>query len=127
MSPGGCAFDLDRLKQPFHPLPDAADMVSVRLKALHLRYPARAGRRCVRLETLPGDHPTAMEDLLRAHVGETGPDLRVAYAEIEVRFLIDGRPKTRLVRLWRDRSNLDQSALGERLRSCLERWGLIHA
>jgi hypothetical protein len=46
-------FDLDRLKEPFHPLPDAPDMAGARVKALSFRYPERSGRRQLRLEPRP--------------------------------------------------------------------------
>jgi hypothetical protein len=122
----GEAFQLDRLLLPFHPLADAPDMESVRLKALHLRYPERIVRRRVKLETLTGDEPTAMDQLLRAHVGTDARELTVCYAEIEVRLRVEGRPKHYLIRLWPDRCSLDQTALGERLTTCLRRWGLAH-
>jgi hypothetical protein len=125
--PGGPVFDLDRLTRPFRPLPDAPDMHSIRVKALHLRYPERSGRRCVKLETLTGDTPTAVEELLRVHGGEAAAGLSVTYAEIEVRLLVAGRAKACLVRLWPDRCSLDRSPLGERLRACLRRWGLARA
>lgn len=122
-------FNLDRLKQPFHPLPDAEDMELVRVKALHLRYPERLGRRQVKLDTLVTDTPTAIEELLRVHVG--GPQhvaqLSVAHAQLQVRLRLNGgRGKNYLIRLWPNRCNLNQTPVGERLRICLRRWGLIH-
>lgn len=124
---GGPVFDLDRLKHPFHPLPDAPDMESVRLRSIHLRYPSRLGRRCVKLETLGGDEPDAVEQLLRAHVPAGVPELTVSHAELHVRLRIEGRCKQVRIRLWRDRCNLGQTPLGDRLRACLLRWGLCDA
>src|SRR5206468_1406530 len=54
-------FDLERLKQPFHPLPDAPDTEEVRVKSLCLRYPEHAGRRKVLLDTLAADAPEAID------------------------------------------------------------------
>ena len=121
-----CAFDLDRLKHPFRPLPDAADMEMARVKSLHLRYPARLGRRQVKLETLTTDAPTAIEELLRAHAGGAVPldELRVSHAELQVRLRYRGRGKVALIRLWPDRSSLNDSPLGRRLSECLRQWGL---
>lgn len=121
---GGAVFDLDRLKQPFHPLPDAADMESVRLRSIHLRYPARLGRRCLKLEAHGGDEPDAVEQMLRAHVPADAPDLTVSHAELQVRLRVAGRSKRVRIRLWRDHCNLGQTPLGVRLRACLLRWGL---
>lgn len=122
------AFALDRLKLPFHPLPDAVDMELVRVKALHLCYPARLGRRQVKLDTLVTDTPTAIEELLQAHLG--GPQhlvqLSVIHAQLQVKLRIEGRSKSYLIRLWPNRCNLTQTPVGERLRSCLRRWGLTH-
>ncbi len=123
---GGAVFDLDRLKLPFHPLPDGEDMEGAWLRALTLQYPERFGRRQIRLQARSGDDRSAIEQLLRAHV-ENAPELEVTYSEIQVRLRIQGRPKNVPVRLWRDRSSLDRTELGSRLRSCLERWGLTHA
>jgi hypothetical protein len=124
---GTAAFDLERLKEPFHPLPDAPDMEGTRVKVLTLRYPARSGRRQLRLETLTADSPTAIDELLRAHVGEAARDLTVSHAELEVRLRLDGRPKTYPVELWPDRCGLACTPLGGRLYQCLRRWGLAHA
>ena len=122
------AFDLDPLKEPFHPLPDAQDMEMVRVKALHLRYPARAGRRQLKLETLSSDEPSAIDHLLYSHVGDGNLRvLRVCHAELQVWLRIDGQRKSYAIRLWPNRSNLNQTPLGDRFRSCLERWGLVHA
>jgi hypothetical protein len=123
----GEGFDLDKLKRPVLLLPDAEDMEEVRLKTLHLRYPARLGRRGIRLETLPGDTPGAIEGLLKAHVGERAGELAVCHAEIQVRLRLGDRRKYHLIRLWPDRCNLNQTPLGERLRRCLSRWGLRYA
>jgi hypothetical protein len=124
----GESFDLDKLKQPFHPLPDAEDMALARLRALHLRYPERLGRRCIKLETLASDAPNAMDELLRTHVtADLACDLTVTYAELQVSLHFGGRRKNYPVRLWPDRCNLSQTPNGERLHSCLRRWGLCHA
>ena len=122
----GSAFDLDRLKHPFRPLPDAADMEVARVKSLHLCYPARLGRRQVKLETLSTDAPTAIEELLRAHAGTAVPldELRVSHAELQVRLRYRGRSKVALIRLWPDRSSLNDTPLGRRLSACLRQWGL---
>ena len=99
------------------------------MKALHLSYPERWGRRRVKLETLASDAPAAIEELLAAHAGEPGllERLRVCHAELQVKLAMDGRPKTHVIRLWPDRSNLGETPLGVRLRACLSRWGLRHA
>jgi hypothetical protein len=124
----GDAFDLDLLKRPFHPQPDAPDMGRARVKALHLRYCDAAGRRHVMLDTLSSDAPDAIDHLLRTHVPDAALErLRVSYAEIQVPLLIAGRGKHYLIRLWPDRCNLSRSPLGERLYACLRRWGLTHA
>lgn len=122
-------FNLDRLKDPFHPPPDDPDMELVRVRHLALRYPARRGSRQVKLETLSSDAPTAIEELLRDHFGGTitAHELRVAHAELQVRLRIGGRGKTYLVRLWPDRCNLSHTPIGTRLWGCLRRWGLCHA
>jgi hypothetical protein len=122
------AFDLDRLKEPFHPLPDAPDVERVRLKALHLRYPARAGQRLVKLESHASDRPAAIAELLAAHVrAHDAPDLRVSYAELQVDRRVEAGRKTDTIRLWVNRSNLPRSPLGDRYRAALVRWGLYHA
>jgi hypothetical protein len=119
------AFALDRLKLPFHPLPDADDMELVRVKTLHLRYPERAGRRQLNLQTLTSDEPWAMEELLRTHVSDdTLTELRVAYAELQVRLRVSGRSRNYLIRLWPDRCDVGQGLYGDRLLACLRRWGL---
>jgi hypothetical protein len=122
-------YRLDVLKRPFDPPPDAADMERVRVKALHLTYPERNGRRRVKLETLPGDGQHAIRDLLREHGGRghTVDDCTVVYAELEVRLNVGGLRKPYVVRLWPDRSSLGQTPLGGRFHACLRRWGLTHA
>ncbi len=128
VSCGGNAFALDGLKHPVRLPADAPDMLSARVKALHLRYPDRHGPRVLKLETPSGDGPRAIQEMLAAHVRpEDLPHLRVCFAEIQVMLLIDGRPRSHPVRLWPGRSSLGQSPLGERLRACLSRWGLLHA
>ncbi|MGL4551561.1 MAG: hypothetical protein ACRC33_10270, partial [Gemmataceae bacterium] len=117
-------FALDRLKEQFRPLPDADDVLSVRVTALHLRYPGRLGRREVRLQTLPSDSPTAVEELLRAHGGGRLDDLQVSQAELEFRVRIEGCEKTRLVRLWPDRCDAGQGPFRTRVLACLRGWGL---
>ncbi len=119
-------FDLDRLKAPFRPLPDAADMETVRVRALHLCYPGSAGRRGIKLETVAADRSGAIERLLNRHTGRTLARLRVSFAELQVRFRVNGRTKNYPVRLWPDRCDLDHTPLGERIRRCLARWGLSH-
>jgi hypothetical protein len=122
------AFHLEPLKEPFHPLPDGEDMEMVRVKALHLRYPPRAGRRQLKLETLSSDEPAAIDHLLLSHVGHDALDqLRVAHAELQVRLRIEGESKSYAIRLWPNRCNISQTPLGDRFRSCLKRWGLSHA
>jgi hypothetical protein len=122
-------FNLDRLKRPFHPLPDGPDMEGVRVKSLHLRYPQRSGRRQVKLETAAGDAPDAIDHLLRTHVEAGGvlDRLTVCHAELQVRLRVNGRSKPYLIRLWPDRCSLNQTPVAERLRECLRRWGLSHA
>jgi hypothetical protein len=123
------AFNLEPLKRDFRPFPDAPDMESVRIKALHLRYPERSGRRVVKLETQAGDGPTAVPDLLHAHLNVNGvlEQLDVCYAELQVRLRVEGGRKSYVIRLSPDRCNLDRTKLGERLRACLRRWGLCYA
>ena len=122
-------YVLDRLKQPFRPLPDAPDMEDVRVKSLHLRYPPSRAGRLLKLETRSNDASSAIEELLRLHIGTSDEleRLRVCYAELEVRLRVDGRRKVYPVRLWPDRCSLNQTPLGIRLRHCLSRWNLIHA
>lgn len=121
-------FDLDVLKKDFRPLPDAEDMELVRVKALHLRYPERSGRRQVKLETVATDGPAAIEELLRNHVNGGGAldQLRVAHAELQVRMRVGGRAKNYAIRLWPDRCSLNQTPLADRFRTCLKRWGIYH-
>jgi len=122
------AFDLELLKWPFHPLPDAADVEMVRVKSLHLRYPARAGRRQLKLETLESDEPAAMDALLRAHVGDRAlTQLRVSHAELQVRLREKLGRRSHTIQLWPDRSSLGHTPLGDRLRACLKRWGITRA
>ncbi len=122
----GEGFDLDKLKRPLLLLPDGDDMGIPRLKTLHLRYPARLGRRTLKLETLTSDEPNAIEQLLRTHVGNVH-ELAVCHAEIQVPIRTGERSRSHLVRLWPDRCNLNQTPFGERLRRCLDRWGLRYA
>jgi hypothetical protein len=123
------AYRLDVLKSPFEPLLDAEDMELVRVRALHLVYPARSGRRRLKLETLSMDRSTAIVELLRAHGGgkRTLEHLDVAYAELLLKLRHDGVTRSHVVRLWPDRSSLDHSPLGERLYDCLRRWGIAYA
>lgn len=129
VAPVGEVFNLDRLLRPFHPLPDAPDMESVRVKSLHLRYPARLGGRQVKLDTLTSDTATAIAEMLRDHVSErlTAADLRVVYAELQVRLRAPGSARNHIIRLWPDRSSLNHTALSDRFRACLRTWGLTHA
>jgi hypothetical protein len=118
-------FALDRLKLPFHPVPDADDMEAVRVKTLHLRYPERAGRQQLTLRTLSSHRPEAIEELLHAHVSDdTLSELRVAYAELHLRMRVLGRSKDYLARLWPDRCDIGQGPYGDRLFACLRTWGL---
>jgi hypothetical protein len=120
-------FDLERLKRPFHPLPDAPDIDEVRVKSLCLRYPEHAGRRKVLLDTLAGDAPEAIDELLSEHLrGSAAEELRVSYAEIQVRLRTEAGRRHSLIRLWPDRCDLDRTPLGERMLSCLKRWGLSY-
>lgn len=122
----GPVFRLDPLRFAVALLPDADDVSFVRVKGLDLWYPARLGGRRVRLGTAVNDGPGGLPDLLRAHGGDGGAELRVGCAEIHVRFRAAGRPRDVLVRLWPDRCRLPDGLLGERLRRCLGRWGLLH-
>jgi hypothetical protein len=119
-------YHLDRLKAPFRPLPDTADMEFARLKALHLRYPARLRWRQVKLETLRSDGPTAIEELLAVHAGVdvSIDDLYVSYAELQVRLRERRGSRDHLVRLWPDRCSLGPTPLHDRFRRCLRQWGL---
>lgn len=122
-------FRLDAFKRRFDPPLDAEDMEMVRVKALHLVYHERHGRRRVKLETLSGDEQFAILDLLQEHVGSTDllDQLDVLHAELQVRLRVNGRSKSHLIRLWPDRCSLNQTALGQRLYACLERWDIPHA
>ncbi len=121
-------YHLDPLKEQFRPLPDSDDMESVRVKSIHLRYPARTGRRRLEFATLSSDGPFAIEQMLRAHLpDEDFTDLRVTYAELQIRLRDGGGTRDHVVRLWPDRSNLGPTPLGDRFRTCLGRWGLAHA
>jgi hypothetical protein len=123
----GAAFDLEPLQGPFHPLPDAEDMDLIRVKALHLRYPERLGRRQVKLETVLSDKTSAIEELLHAHVRDViRGQLRVCHADLQVRLRVEGGTKNYVIRLWPNRSNLNHTPLGNRFRACLKRWGLCH-
>jgi hypothetical protein len=118
-------YALDRLKFPFHPLPDADDMEQVRLKTLHLRYPERDGRPLLALDTPVGGEPWAMDELLRAHVpADALDDLQVAHAVLQVRVRVQGRAKNHLVRLWPGRCDAGRELLGDRIIACLRLWGL---
>lgn len=120
-------FDLEALKEPFHPPADAADVLGVRLKALHLRYPARQGGRIVKFETPPGDRDDAIDRLLAAHVA--GPDLaelRVCHAEVLVRLRVGGAARPFPIRLWPDRCSLGGPGLDPVWRARLRRWRLLH-
>ncbi len=121
-------FQLEPLKQEFAPLPDAEDMESIRIRSLQFRYPERAGRRQIRLQTVAADHRTAVSDLLRAHLpdGRVLAEMHVSRAELEVRLRTNGRSRAYVIRLWANRCNLNPTAVGERLRACLKRWGLLH-
>ncbi len=121
-------FNLEVLKGGFRPLPDAPDMELVRVKALHLRYPARARRRQVKLETLASDGPAAIDELIRTHLpgGYLLDQLQVAHAELQVRLRVEGRGKNYAIRLWPDRCSLNQTPLADRFRGCLKRWGIYH-
>jgi hypothetical protein len=121
-------FELDLLKGRFDPLPDADDMELVRVKTLHLHYPERDGRRQLRLETLASDGQFAILELMREHVSGSGifDQLRVGYAELQLRLRVEGGSKNYIVRLWPNRSNLGQTPLADRFRACLKRWGIYH-
>jgi hypothetical protein len=123
------AFRLELFKKRFEPSIGEPDIESVRVKALHLAYPERSGRRRLKLETLAGDSQFAILELLREHGGRDGTleQMTVLYAELEVRLRVGGRSKNCVIRLWPDRCSLSQTALGERLRSCLVRWGIAYA
>lgn len=117
-------FALDRLREPFRPLPDADDVLSARLTALHLRYPGRLGRREVRLRALPSDSPAAVEEMLRAHGGRHLDELRVSHAALLVRVRLEGCEKDRLVRLWPNRCDAGEGPFRARVLASLRSWGL---
>lgn len=120
-------FALDRLKEHWQLLPDADDMEQARVKCLHLRYPQDARRRQLKLETLAGDEQAAIPALLRTHVSEVNlRQLQVVYAELQIQLREYNRSRSHTIRLWRNRSNLPQTALGTRFRRCLVRWQLLH-
>jgi hypothetical protein len=121
-------YNLEILKNPFDPLPDASDMEAVHVRALHLRYPDRSGKRMLKLHTLANDHATAIHDLLKSHVDRADlAHLRVTHAELQVRLRLDARRKNYAIQLWPNRCTLPQSPLGDRFRACLRRWGLCYA
>ena len=102
-------------------------MEMIRVKALHLRYPSRSGRRQLKLETHSSDEPSAIDHLLHSHVGDGAlAFLRVTHAELQVRLRVEGGSRNHVIRLWPDRSNLGPTPLGNRFRSCLRRWGLCN-
>jgi len=124
----GHTFELNRLKRRFDPLPDGEDMEMVRVKALYLHYPERQGRRQVKLETVAGDEQFAILQLIQAHLSCAGVFdlLVVSHAELQIKLRVEGRSKSYLIRLWPNRSNLNQTPLAERFRACLRRWGIYH-
>jgi hypothetical protein len=126
LAPG---FHLDVLKRRCDLPPDGPDMEAAHVRALHLAYPGRAGRRQVKLETLSGDGPFAIVEMLREHGGCDGrlDELHVIYAELLVQLRTYGRSRRHLIRLWPDRCNLDRTPTGERLDACLRRWGIAYA
>ncbi len=117
-------FALDVLKRSFRPLPDADDVESVRVKTLHLRYPGRAARRELRLETLTSDSSLAVEELLHAHADGALDELRVTHAVLQIRLHLEGCSKTHLVRLWPDRCDAGQGPFRTRVLASLRSWGL---
>jgi hypothetical protein len=121
-------FHLDVFKRKFDPLLDP-DMEQARVKAIHLFQPERTGRRRIKLETLSGDEQFAILDLLKIHRGggEILDQLAVSYVELEIKLSGEGWCRHFVVRLWPDRCNLSQTALGERLRACLKRWGVYES
>jgi len=123
------AFRLDCFKHRFDPPLGASGVLSVRVRSLHCAYPGREGRWRVKLETLAGDRPFAILDLLREHGGSEAvlEQLVVVYVELELAIQAGGASQVVLVRLWPDRCSLDQTPLGERLRACLRRWGISDA
>ena len=121
-------FDLDRLKEPFHP-PLTEGVNGARVKALELAYPASEGRRRIRLETNAADEPEAIQELLKHHFGQGSllSCVCVSYAELQVKLALRGRTKNHVIRLWPNRSNLNQSKTAETLRRCLHSWHLTDA
>jgi hypothetical protein len=122
-------FALDRLKSQAVFLPDGDDMKLIRVKALHFRYPEREGRRQVKLDTLATDEPLAIGQLIRRHLSAQGllDQVQVCYAELQVLLQVaHDQTKSYFIRLWPNRCNLNHTPLGERLRACLKRWGLLH-
>ena len=121
-------FDLNRLKFPFHPLPTVDGIHLVRVKSVQLRYPSRLCGRRVTFDTLATDGPDAVHALLRAHDTADMPldELRVCYAELQVRLPTDGEGNDHLVRLWPDRCGFPDSLLAYRLGACFRGWGLTH-
>ncbi len=129
--PEGClrdSFHLDRLTHEFQPLPDAEDMELIRIRSIQFGYPQRKGRPQVKVKTLSSDGHAAIEPLLRTHLPRGGmlDPLHVSYAELQIRLRIEGQSRNYLIRLWPNASNLNPTPLGERLRACLKRWGLLH-
>jgi len=122
------AFNLEPLKRPFRPLPDSEEMTGIRVKRLHLRYPARDASRILKIQTLAGDCSDAIPELLDAHGGDSTifDKLKVSHAELEVTLRGSEGTMRHLIHLWPDSSSLAPTPLGMRLRGCLLRWGLAH-
>lgn len=121
-------FRLDRLLERFDP-PLPRGVAQVRVRALELAYRGAAGRRRVRLETTAGDGAFAIFDLLRDHGGpaERRGQLQVVQADLQVRLDTRGRSRSQMVRLWPNRSSLNQTPTSELLRKCLRSWQLLDA
>lgn len=120
------ALALDRLKEPFAGPPDAADMEAVRVRALHLCYPAADGGRVLKLETRATDADDALDELLRAHVRPDGlAALRVCHAELQVHLREPFGPRPVRLKLWPDRATILQPDASTRVLRCLARWGLL--
>lgn len=117
-------FDLEGLKYPFHPLPDADDVQSVRVKTLCLRYPGRSGRRELRLQTLTSDGPSAIDEMVRSHAGRDIDELQVSHAVLQVNLRLEGCLKSHLVRLWPDRCDAGHGPFRTRVLAALRHWGL---
>jgi hypothetical protein len=125
VTPAAPGFALERLRRPFHPLPDAEDMEFARVAAVRLQSTARAGRRGLNLETSTSDGAGAVDELLAVHAtGDAADGTRVAHAVLQVRLRVRGRGKNYLVRLWPDRCDVGPGPVGDRLLACLRRWGL---